>query len=107
MSSPKKIKRAVINRAHIELVIVLIADVILYFKMENASFNAEGLLLAFLSLVAFLMTIAGTVSLIMEADKWIGEQKTDFYAKNLLVSQNFSWNPICNSWVLPIVSNDI
>ena len=74
MSSPKKIKRAVINRAHIELVVVLIADVILYFKMQNASFYNGGLLWMFLSAIAFLMTIAGIVSLIAEANTWIEKQ---------------------------------
>ncbi|WP_456431713.1 hypothetical protein [Nitratifractor sp.] len=68
-----------LNRSYLELAIVLIADVVLYFKIDNVGFDLKGLFTIFLSIIAFVATIAGFVSLIIDVDKWIVDNKPTFF----------------------------
>ena len=76
------------KRSHIELIVVLVIDVILYFKMTDDSYRslAKEMLLMSVSFVALLLTIVGSVSLIIDIDKLIGGKKpiNNFLSKKYL-----------------------
>ena len=65
------------KRSHIELIVILVIDVILYFNMIDDSYRslAKEMLLMFVSFIALLMTIMGFVSLIIDIYKLREDKK--------------------------------
>ena len=65
------------KRSYIELIVILVIDVILYFNMIDDSYRslAKEMLLMFVSFIALLMTIMGFVSLIIDIYKLREDKK--------------------------------